>query len=66
MGMQRNCNYSTMLPWVDRIFGTHYLPKTWPEGIPELTAPSLLGQLVQPFQEPAAASDDAPVSRRGF
>ena len=51
MGMQRNCNYSTMLPWVDRIFGTHHLPRTWPEGygIPEPMAPGLLGQLAQPF-----------------
>jgi sterol desaturase/sphingolipid hydroxylase (fatty acid hydroxylase superfamily) len=58
MGMQRNCNYSTMLPWVDRVFGTHHLPKTWPDGygIPEPMAPSLLGQLAQPFREPAPAS----------
>jgi hypothetical protein len=27
-GMQRNCNYASMLPWVDRIFRSHYLPKT--------------------------------------
>ena len=24
---QRNCNYASMLPWLDRIFGTHHLPK---------------------------------------
>lgn len=28
-----NHNFSTMLPWVDRIFGTHYMPRNqWPPG----------------------------------
>jgi sterol desaturase/sphingolipid hydroxylase (fatty acid hydroxylase superfamily) len=50
-GRQRDCNYASMLPWLDRIFGTHYLPKTWPEryGIAEPTAHSLAGQLIQPL-----------------
>jgi hypothetical protein len=39
-----NCNYSTMLPWVDRIFGTHYLPKTWP-GKNHKTSVLLLGRI---------------------
>jgi sterol desaturase/sphingolipid hydroxylase (fatty acid hydroxylase superfamily) len=49
---QRDCNYSTMLPWIDRIFGTHYLPRVWPEryGIDEPMADSLAGQLIQPLQ----------------
>ena len=36
-GLQRNCNYASMLPWIDRLFGSHYLPKVWPSryGIPE-------------------------------
>ena len=25
-----NKNYAPMLPWIDRWFGTHYLPATWP------------------------------------
>ena len=25
-----NRNYASTLPWLDRIFGTHYLPKEWP------------------------------------
>jgi sterol desaturase/sphingolipid hydroxylase (fatty acid hydroxylase superfamily) len=51
---QRNCNYASMLPWLDRIFGTHHLPKEWPAlyGIPEPMAATLLGQLVQPLREP--------------
>ena len=57
-GLQRNCNYASMLPWIDRLFGSHYLPKVWPSryGIPEPTAASLAGQLVQPFQERAGAA----------
>ena len=53
MGMQRNCNYASIFPWLDRIFGSHYLPRFWPPsyGIPEPTAPTLAGQLVQPFRE---------------
>lgn len=57
MGLQRNCNYASMLPWLDRLFGSHYLPKTWPPeyGIPEPTAGSLVGQLIQPFEERRAS-----------
>ncbi len=25
-----NRNYAAMLPWLDRLFGTHHLPKEWP------------------------------------
>lgn len=54
-GKVRDCNYASMLPWLDRIFGTHYLPKDWPAryGIDEPMADSLVGQLVKPFREPA-------------
>jgi sterol desaturase/sphingolipid hydroxylase (fatty acid hydroxylase superfamily) len=54
-GRRRDCNYASMLPWLDRIFGTHYLPSEWPEryGIDEPMAKTLAGQLVQPFQEPS-------------
>ena len=27
LGKQRDCNYAPMLPWIDRIFGTYYLPR---------------------------------------
>jgi sterol desaturase/sphingolipid hydroxylase (fatty acid hydroxylase superfamily) len=26
-----NRNYASTLPWLDRIFGTYYLPKEWPD-----------------------------------
>ena len=48
----RDRNYASMLPWLDLIFGSHYLPKgQWPAdyGNPERTAPSLAGQLLQPL-----------------
>jgi sterol desaturase/sphingolipid hydroxylase (fatty acid hydroxylase superfamily) len=47
-----NKNYATMLPLVDRCFGTLYLPKkTWPAkyGIEGTIASSLSGQLLQPL-----------------
>jgi sterol desaturase/sphingolipid hydroxylase (fatty acid hydroxylase superfamily) len=65
LGLRRNCNYASIFPWLDRIFGTHYLPKEWPAryGISEPTAPTLLGQLIQPFEPSptaALADPDAP------
>jgi sterol desaturase/sphingolipid hydroxylase (fatty acid hydroxylase superfamily) len=46
-----NKNYSAMLPWVDWLFGTLYLPKAFPEkyGINKPMTPGLLNQLVYPF-----------------
>ncbi len=46
-----NKNYSAMVPWVDKLFGTFYLPKQWPTkyGIDEPMASSLVGQMLQPF-----------------
>ncbi len=47
-----NKNYSAMLPWVDRLFGTFYLPKrAWPSkyGIDEPTPMELRDQLLQPL-----------------
>ncbi|MDD4914379.1 MAG: sterol desaturase family protein [Methylococcales bacterium] len=47
-----NKNYAAMLPWVDMLFGTFYLPgKQWPfkYGINGPMADSLFRQLVQPF-----------------
>ncbi len=68
-GLQRNCNYASIFPWLDRIFGSHYLPKTWPVeyGIPEPTDPTLIGQLAQPFWEreaPRTVAEPAAPRRR--
>ncbi len=48
-----NKNYSAMLPWVDKLFGTYYLPKqSWPTryGINEILSVGIVGQLLRPFR----------------
>ena len=48
-----NKNYATIFPWIDKLFGTFYLPKNrWPKkyGIDMPIAPSLTGQLLQPLK----------------
>ncbi len=50
----RDRNYASMLPWMDRLFGTHYLPpKQWPAayGIDARLPSSIAGQLIHPFRE---------------
>lgn len=45
-------NYAAIFPWVDKLFGTFYLPKKrWPMkyGIDTPMAAGLAGQLLQPF-----------------
>ena len=46
-----NKNYAPMFPWVDRIFGTLYLPSRQPAvyGTDTVVSPSLTGQLLDPF-----------------
>jgi sterol desaturase/sphingolipid hydroxylase (fatty acid hydroxylase superfamily) len=53
-----NKNYSAMLPWLDKLFGTLYLPrKKWPTvyGIDDPIASNLSGQLLQPFERHPSA-----------
>lgn len=54
-----NRNYAATFPWIDRLFGSFYLPAHWPDayGIPQPLAPTLSGQLLAPFarSEPARA-----------
>ncbi len=48
-------NFAAIFPWVDRIFGTLYLPKHFPQGYGISGAPlpsHLAGQLVHPFLPP--------------
>lgn len=47
-----NKNFSGLLPWVDWIFGTFYLPKKYPAkyGINEKMPDDYLGQMAQPFK----------------
>jgi sterol desaturase/sphingolipid hydroxylase (fatty acid hydroxylase superfamily) len=51
-----NHNYASTLPFLDRIFGTHHLPRdAWPEsyGIKAKIPDSLGDQLLYPFAPPA-------------
>jgi sterol desaturase/sphingolipid hydroxylase (fatty acid hydroxylase superfamily) len=52
-----NRNYASTLPWLDRIFGTHHLPKEWPTayGTVDKLPDSLTDQLFYPLQRPARA-----------
>jgi sterol desaturase/sphingolipid hydroxylase (fatty acid hydroxylase superfamily) len=45
-------NFAIHFPWLDRIFGTHYLPKgSWPSGygVPEQVPNGYLAQMKYPF-----------------
>ena len=46
-----NKNYASMLPFIDRLFGTLYMPKEWPTkyGIDGQVAPGLPAQLLDPL-----------------
>ena len=48
----RDRNFAALLPVFDRLFGTHYLPRRWPDayGIDEPHPATLAEQLVRPFQ----------------
>jgi sterol desaturase/sphingolipid hydroxylase (fatty acid hydroxylase superfamily) len=54
----RDHNYASMLPFMDRVFGTFYLPREWPSayGIDRPMPESVTAQLLEPF---------APVSGAG-
>ena len=54
-----NRNYASMLPVLDRLFGSHYLPRHWPDeyGTDTPQANTLNGQLLDPLlpaKKPAA------------
>ncbi len=50
-GKRRDCNYASMFPWLDRVFGTHHLATAWPERyeIDEPMPNSLAGQFIHPL-----------------
>lgn len=57
-----NKNYAPLLPLVDKVFGTLYLPrKEWPEryGIDTPTPPGFVGQLLGPFLPATSPSQEA-------
>lgn len=56
-----NKNYSAMLPWVDYLFGTLYLPKHTPPryGIDAPVAEGMIGQMVHPFRKADTPAEGA-------
>lgn len=53
----RDRNYAALLPWLDRLFGTHHLPKAWPPeyGIDAAMPSGLHRQLIDPLRRHAPA-----------
>jgi len=47
----RDHNFAALWPWVDALFGTLYLPKTWPTsyGVDAPTPEAVVDQLLVPF-----------------
>jgi sterol desaturase/sphingolipid hydroxylase (fatty acid hydroxylase superfamily) len=54
-------NYAPMLPFMDMVFGTFYLPKTWPEryGTDTYMPDTLVGQLIEPIAPTPASKPEA-------
>jgi sterol desaturase/sphingolipid hydroxylase (fatty acid hydroxylase superfamily) len=45
-------NFAIHFPWIDKLFGTYYFPKEWPENYGlsgEEISPNFLGQTIEPF-----------------
>ena len=62
-----NRNYAATLPWIDRIFGTYYLPAgQWPAayGITQPMPETLGGQLASPFGPSVGGAMEHPSGRR--
>ncbi len=56
LGEMADRNYAATLPWLDRLFGTYYMPKKrWPEayGTDTPVSTNLAVQLVDPFFPPS-------------
>lgn len=55
-------NYASTLPWLDRIFGTHHLPREWPEayGIEAPMPTTLFAQLRYPLTLEPSEADAQP------
>lgn len=64
----RDRNYSAMLPWLDRLFGTYHMPKRqWPTGygIDKPVPPDLVGQLLDPLTPEPKVRKSEPLPNNG-
>ena len=61
----RDHNYAALFPVVDRLFGTHHLPKAWPPdyGIDAPTSSAMLDQLLDPFDPQRRPGAEVPTSK---
>ena len=59
-----NKNYAATFPWVDKCFGTLYLPQKWPSkyGSDTPIASRLTGQLLDPLTQPAGSPVSSPAN----
>ena len=50
----RDHNFASIFPLIDRIFGTAWLPRHWPQvyGIDDKVPPTFSGQLFEPLATP--------------
>jgi sterol desaturase/sphingolipid hydroxylase (fatty acid hydroxylase superfamily) len=62
----RDHNYASMLPFMDRVFGTFYLPRSWPAeyGTDTPVADGIVGQLLDPFLATAPPRGEPQSPRR--
>ncbi len=60
----RDHNYASMLPVMDRVFGTFHLPREWPAeyGVMKPIATTLTGQMLDPFLGERAAPEPSPAA----
>jgi sterol desaturase/sphingolipid hydroxylase (fatty acid hydroxylase superfamily) len=65
----RDHNYTALFPFVDRLFGTYYLPRAWPPryGVDEPPPSAIVDELLHPLSPPtrplAAKSAPAPADQ---
>jgi len=64
----RDRNFAAMFPWIDRIFGTSWLPNYWPPvyGIDAKMPPTVVGQLLDPLSPQAASGSGASSGPQGL
>jgi sterol desaturase/sphingolipid hydroxylase (fatty acid hydroxylase superfamily) len=60
----RDHNYASMLPFMDRVFGTFYLPRAWPGeyGTDTGVASHIVGQFLDPFLAPQPRREQPPTT----
>lgn len=60
----RDRNFAPLFPWIDKVFGTEWLPKSWPTkyGIDETLSATVLGQLMDPLRKRRVEASEPPAT----